>query len=509
MSPGAGILERMFDTSLPAPDALSSVSDTALAAAVTGWARASAAAEARKLAVIAELVRRRCADDDERRYWACDGWDATAAEVSCALTIGHGRALGQMELALKLRDRLPKVGRRFMRGEIPLRTITTIAWRTALVKDEHALARLDRELADRAADWGPLSDHKLEKAIDVWVDQIDPGAIRRARDGIRGRSFTVGDRDDTTGTTSVFGRLTASDGALLDERLDAMIHGVCQDDPRTLAQRRADSVGALAAGNTHLMCRCGDPRCPAAVDDGRASSVAIHIVAERQSLDEPIDPLLNGEGQAPENCEPAAAPPRSKAALILGVRSAVVPAPLLAELIAYGAKVRFVGTPDSPHAERYRPSVALAEFVRTRDLTCRFPGCDRPAIVADIDHTLPWPAGMTHPANLKCYCRKHHLVKTFWDGWTDRQHPDGTLLISTPSGHTYSTKPFSALLFPTWNTRTPMPPGRTALATDGVGRQLMMPRRRQTRAKAREYRINAERALNDATLAERAQPPPF
>jgi len=89
------------------------------------------------------------------------------------------------------------------------------------------------------------------------------------------------------------------------------------------------------------------------------------------------------------------------AALIPGANGAIVPAPLLAELLAYGAKVRFVGAP-SPGEDRYRPSTALQEFVRTRDLTCRFPGCDRPAVAADIDHTVPWPAGATHPANTKC-----------------------------------------------------------------------------------------------------------
>lgn len=332
------------------------------------------------------MVRRRCVED-ERAHWACDGWDATAAEVACALAMGHGRALGQMELALTLRDRLPQVGQRFLGGELPLRTITTIAWRTALVKDAHALARLDFALAERAAEWGPLSDHKLEKAIDVWVDHVDPGAIRRTRNDVRGRDFNVGARDDATGTTSVFGRLTAADGALLDQRLGAMIHGVCQDDPRTLAQRRADSLGALAVGNTHLMCRCGDPRCPAAVDDGRASSVVVHVIAEQQSLDEPVDALLDGEGLAPEQSEHRATLPRGKAALIPGTRGGLVPAPLLAALIAGGAQVRFVGAPKEPCSQgRYRHPASLAEFVRTRDLTCRFPGCDRPAIRCDIDH---------------------------------------------------------------------------------------------------------------------------
>jgi len=65
------------------------------------------------LAAIAELERRRCGECEHPR-WACDDLDAAAAEVSCALTIGHGRALGQIGLAVALRDRLPKVAARFL-----------------------------------------------------------------------------------------------------------------------------------------------------------------------------------------------------------------------------------------------------------------------------------------------------------------------------------------------------------------------------------------------------------
>lgn len=328
------------------------MSDAALINAIADWARASAAAEARKLAAIAELVRRRCTDS-EHPEWVCDGWDAAAAEVSCALTMGHGRALGQMDLALTLCDRLPEVGRRFLAGEIPLRAVTKIAFRTALVCDDDALHQLDRALAERAAEWGPLSDYKLEKAIDVWVDQLDPGAIRRTRNSTRGRYFTVGDRNDADGSTSVFGRLTNPDAAVLEQRLGAMVKTVCDDDPRTMAQRRADAVGAMAAGANHLMCRCGGPNCTAAVDDGRASSVVVHVVAERESLEQSVDPLLDGEGLVPEDAGPATQ--RAKAALIPAHKGAIVPAPLLAELIAHGAKVRFIGAPVTDAEDRYRP----------------------------------------------------------------------------------------------------------------------------------------------------------
>ena len=61
---------------------------------------------------------------------------------------------------------------------------------------------------------------------------------------------------------------------------------------------------------------------------------------------------------------------------------------------------------------------------------------------------LPWPVGPTHASNLKCYCGFHHLLKTFWcgvDGWREQQLPDGTLIVTAPTGHTYTTKPGSAL----------------------------------------------------------------
>jgi Domain of unknown function (DUF222) len=94
---------------------------------------------------------------------------------------------------------------------------------------------------------GPLSEYKLVQAIDVWVDAIDPGALRRTRDNARTRDFTVADPDEA-GTAAVYGHLFPTDTALLKHRLEVVARSVCADDPRTLPQRRADALGALAAG---------------------------------------------------------------------------------------------------------------------------------------------------------------------------------------------------------------------------------------------------------------------
>jgi hypothetical protein len=494
MSVTDDIIEHMFER----------IDDAALVDVIAATARASAVSDARRYAAIAELDRRNTC---EHAKWACDDRDATAAEVAAALNIGHGRALGEIDLAVMLRDRLPKVAALFSSGQINARRVWLIDQRTYLVTDPEALTELDQAISERIIAWGPLSEYKLTQAIDVWVDQIDPGALRRTRNRARTRDFTITDAD-STGTAIVYGRLLATDAALLEQRLKAMARGVCEDDPRTLAQRRADALGALGAGSQHLSCMCDDPACLPKLDDGRASSVVVHVVAERTTTQAQPDPQLNGEGLASEETPEPAEPettPRKKAALIVG--GGPVPAPLLADLIARGAKLRPVAAPKSEPEPRYRPSTALDEFVRTRDLTCRFPGCDRRATNADIDHTVPYPAGATHPGNLKCYCRIHHLIKTFWPGWADQQMADGTVVVTTPTGHTYTTKPGSSLFFPTWATPTPAPPGEATTPAEHCG--LMMPKRKHTRSQTRAQRIKAERALNDAYIAERNRPPPF
>ncbi len=247
-----------------------------------------APADARKYAAIAELERRR--NTGEHARGRATTVDAAAAEVAAALNIGHGRACGEIDLAVVLRDRLPKVAALFLSGQLNGRRVWLIANRTYLVTDPTALTELDAAIAERITTWGPLSEYKLTQAIDVWVDQIDPGALRRTRNSARTRDFTVADAD-ATGTAAVYGRLFATDAALLDQRLAAMARMVCEDDPRTPAQRRADARGALAAqAPTRCPARARTPTAPPHVDDGRASSVVVHVIAEQATTEAQPDP---------------------------------------------------------------------------------------------------------------------------------------------------------------------------------------------------------------------------
>ncbi|WP_338044419.1 HNH endonuclease signature motif containing protein [Mycolicibacterium neoaurum] len=120
-------------------------------------------------------------------------------------------------------------------------------------------------------------------------------------------------------------------------------------------------------------------------------------------------------------------------------------------------------------------------------------------------HVTPWPAGATHPGNLRPLCREHHLLKTLKTGWTPTAHPDGTTTWSAPNGHTYTTTPLGPVLFPHNTIDTPIPRTRhiTLIGERGnLGdREPDIPRRQRTRQHDRQYRINAERTRNAAELA--------
>jgi ActR/RegA family two-component response regulator len=60
----------MFDSGLPGLEELKDADDSMVVAAITGWARVEAAASARRLAAVAELVARRVErGSPERGRW--------------------------------------------------------------------------------------------------------------------------------------------------------------------------------------------------------------------------------------------------------------------------------------------------------------------------------------------------------------------------------------------------------------------------------------------------------
>lgn len=466
----------MFDGAVPALERLRAA------------ARAENRAAGERLAVIGELDVLYLRQVGERETWCTDTQEAITTEVAAALGITHGMATSYLEYSRAMRLRLPRVGALLVAGDTDYRTFRTIVYRTDLITDPDVLAAVDASLAVKLARWRGITRGRLAGYVDQVVARADGDAVRRRRERRAEREFSIW--GDENGLTEVFGRLVTTDAHAVDARLEALAATVCAQDPRTRNQRRADAMGALAIGADRLNCRCGQANCSAATTPA-PSPVVIHVVAQETALD----------GSAPGS--------------LIG-SDALIPAELLAEL-AQSARLRPVIHPvDSPAEQRYVPSHALADFVRCRDLTCRFPGCEQPAMGCDLDHTTPYgDGGLTHASNLKVLCRLHHLMKTFW-GWRDQQLVDGTVVWNSPAGQTYITTPGSALLFPSLCVPTgglepvPRPP-------QCGGRARAMPRRARTRAQNRTNYIAAQRRRNRASresagyvpVVANDEPPPF
>ena len=298
------------------------------------------------------------------------------------------------------------------------------------------------------------------------------------------------------------GHLRATDGAALIQRLDALAATVCEHDPRT--------TGAASRRCRRARWGAGKPPWPASVgvrtarrraERAGGSSAVIHVLAEQGTLDGTSDApgYLRGFGILPAESVREVATDRHPQT-------------------AHRADRCGAGSGVSAQSPGYK------EFMQWRDLTCRWPGCDKPAEKSDIDHTVPYPCGSDASVEQQALlpdssfdqdvphrcrrldrsaiARRHHRV----DG-PDRAH----LHHRTPRRGDVP-RPGAS------------PPGTsTCPAHVGEPRDrppAMMPRRKQTRAQDRHDRINAERRerteliaeeerQRQAWLAANYQPPPF
>jgi Domain of unknown function (DUF222) len=142
-------------------------------------------------------------------------------------------ALAQAHRGIVLDDRLPKVAALFEAGLISELLVRAIEYRTALITDPDAIARVDELLADYVTSWGPLSANKTEQAIDAIVDRLDPGALRRSRKASCHRDVQFGSPSDEAGFTSMWGAL------------------VCPRRGSAQAARRGDGPRGVRRGPAH------------------------------------------------------------------------------------------------------------------------------------------------------------------------------------------------------------------------------------------------------------------
>ncbi|WP_255632496.1 HNH endonuclease signature motif containing protein [Amycolatopsis sp. TNS106] len=333
------------------------------------------------------------------------GASSVVQEVAFALSVVDGHAAGLVSTAAALTTRLPRTLGLLDRGLVGGYGAMKVATATAWLSDEDARA-VDEVLEDRLPGRNSEQIRKAANHAAMMADR--EGAARRAERHREGRRLSI--RQGEAGVASI----EVEDGPVekvaaaytrIDREARALKTG---GETRTLDQLRADIALDLMLGG----------------QGGKSERSEVFLYMDLDTyLGVNEDPAeLAGHGHIPASLA------RRIASGPDTVLRRIITDPLSGQVLDLGR-------------DRYRPTAGLGEFVRVRDRECRRPGCHRPAQACDLDHSVPWQhGGHTADTELVDLCRRDHRLKDE-PGWIYRLAEDGTLTITTPTGHSYDSTP--------------------------------------------------------------------
>ncbi len=218
--PGGPELALFADAAAGADDSYAGASDDELTGVLRAWDRVEAHAAARKLAAVAELIRRNpgpgCEPEGAARLPA--GWDEFSAdELAHALAESRGRADDLLTLALRLAARLPRTVAALRGGVITRGKAEIIAWATALLDPDEARAA-EALVLGRA---GRLTPGGLRAAIARAVMEVAPEKARKRREQAA-RDARVQRWAEDSGNAALMGReLPPVEVLAADQRISA------------------------------------------------------------------------------------------------------------------------------------------------------------------------------------------------------------------------------------------------------------------------------------------------
>lgn len=382
--------------------------------------RAAAGVAALKAALVdqlrlaSELLREAesAADPGKRARLGSDLFDRSLrAELACVLRVPEPTAEAMLVTSHTLFHRSPATFTALMAGDISERHARILVTQLGFVADE---ARSDLE-ARAVAIAGESTVAQFEKRMRELCDVeiVEPPQARRER-AERRRGVWATPAADGMAWLEALRPAAIAQG--INDRLTHMAVSLSHDDgeQRTRDQLRADVLGDLLI----------DGECTTLPDSVRG-------IRPRVSVHVPVLTLLGGgrparlEGYGPIDAETA--------------RELCADAPGFTRLLTDPE----TGIVLSVGRTRYRPPEELRQWVRSRDGTCRFPGCRIPAVRCEIDHTQSWESGgSTSAGNFAALCTGHHSLK-HGGRWRVRHAPqkDGTLVWTSPGGTQYEVKP--------------------------------------------------------------------
>ncbi|MVU81300.1 DUF222 domain-containing protein [Nocardia sp. ET3-3] len=397
---------------------------------------AAAFAQAAEITAVREVYRRHRAGNAAPGVGGVRAGEFAAAEVAVAVHVSEPVAAALIDISLAL-DSLPQTKLAFAAGRIDLSRVQVI------VDSLRGLPHEVREVLEpKLIDAGLRSDPaRLRQTAQRWVTRLDPeGETRRRQEREQDRDIRI--RAVQDGMAVFDGLLPAAGAQALAMRLREMSLQVCDDDPRSMPQRRADALIALADGSGRLSCGCGKGLdCPKAATPATPRRPLIQVGVSAETLlglrDDPA--FLAGYGPVDANLARTLAeharfqviPEYFPDTETTGAPAEPAPEsspPNGHDTVTRAAQAPWERTlqPDSRKNESTPPKVAAlrpfsaapAREVRALDGLCRFPGCTMPAAETSLVQFDPYPGrSSSHPntAFRAVLCTHHHRLKSLAD----------------------------------------------------------------------------------------------
>ncbi|MGB6246995.1 DUF222 domain-containing protein, partial [Gordonia sp. (in: high G+C Gram-positive bacteria)] len=210
----------------------------------------------------------------------------TAASFAVAAGPRQGTAENFLDRAVACLERIPAIGRLMRSGVITASWFHRAIELTALVDDADLLALIDAEAAHRLSTIGDLTRSRLESTISAVVAEFDPDGVVLTSDEVKARKG-VKVTTIVPGVSEIAVTTSSEDAMIVTDALDAVIAGVCENDPRTRPQLRSGAAVAEMARRP-FGCGCGEQSCAATLSDQdvaeRCARIVLHVVVRRETL---------------------------------------------------------------------------------------------------------------------------------------------------------------------------------------------------------------------------------
>ena len=339
--------------------------------------------------------------------------DTLDRELALMLRRSDRSMAGELGFARRLTSLLPTTAALLASGDIALTHVRALdEWTGALTEEQ--VGELDATLAPRATALTPTAFRRMVRRA---VEKLLPAPDERHARARRTQGARLFPEQDGMATLALC--LPATDGvAVLNALNIAADRSHTPDDDRTHGQRQIAALLDRVLGTQDEQSGSGKVRAHRRTE----VQVTIDWATLIGLRNEPAD--LAGFGAVPADA----------------VRRLLSePGTVLRRIVYDGT----TGVLVDFGSARYAPDEHLLGLIRARDVTCRYPGCLRPAVWCEFEHCRPYDAGgATSAANGCLMCRVHHNLKTHSGFRYARPDPEtGETVWTTPLGFRYRQAP--------------------------------------------------------------------